>query len=422
MFGFHIAEPNEALIISGARGNGPADTEESVQFKIVTGGRAFVVPVLQNVRSLSLDLNKAEMTVRCFTTQGIPVDIRGVVAFKVGDDFPSIANAARRFLGKEQTMEDRVHDIFAGHIRGIVGSLTVEELIRDREKLNDQARLATNSDTEKMGLTIDSLQIAEIDDPTGYIDNLAKPQLAEVERNSRIAQAKNDREAGQAEAEASALKAQSVRDSDIKQAGFRAEVEKAQAEASQAGPRAEAESLKAVVEQETAVAKLAAEKREQQLAAEVVKPAEAEAQATAREAEGNKLATILAAEAEAAKMKQLGEAEASANRARGMAESEVIKAKGLAEGDALKARADGLATNQEAVIGQQLAERFPEVIAQAVKAFDHVDSMTVLNGADGVMSAVTSIIAQTGAALDTARTQLTAHTNGNGDAEHDSGR
>src|SRR3954463_16484678 len=192
MFGFKIAEPNEALIVSGKRGGGDG-AAESQQYRIVaSGNRVFVWPVIQSARTLSLDLKQATVPVNCVTTQGIPVTIRGVVAFKVGSDNTSIANAAQRFLHDPTTMEARVHELFAGHIRGIVGSLTVEQLIRERESLTKEAREATGLDMEKMGLVIDSLQIAVIDDPSGYIENLSKPDIARVQMESRIAQAQRD--------------------------------------------------------------------------------------------------------------------------------------------------------------------------------------------------------------------------------------
>src|SRR5262249_50313764 len=150
----------------------------------------------------NLDLNEAELAVECVTNQGIPVGLRGVVIFKVGDDFVSIANAARRFLDQQKAMPLRVHNVFAGHLRSIVGGLTVEEMIRDREKLTQHTRAASGAEMEKLGLIIDSLQIQEIDDPTGYIRNLAKPHAAAVDRDARIAQAAADRFATEAEQEA----------------------------------------------------------------------------------------------------------------------------------------------------------------------------------------------------------------------------
>jgi flotillin len=406
-FGYKIAEPNEALIVSGKRGGGGA--EESQQFKIVASGdRVFVWPFIQSARSLPLDLFQATVPVNCVTTQGIPVRIIGVVAFKIGADNDSISNAAQRFMHDPSTMEQRVKEIFAGHIRGIVGSLQVEELIRDREKLTTEARNATGLDMEKMGLAIDTLQIAEIDDPSGYIENLSKPDIARVQMESRIAEAQRDREASEREQENKALIAEAERESEIKQAGFRAEVDKAQAEAAQAGPLAEAESRQAVVERETEIAKLEAQRTEQQLQTTVRRPADAQAYAVAKQAEGARDATIREAEGQAEAAQKLGMAEAEADKAKGLASAEVTKAKGMAEGEALKARADGLAANQDAVIGQTLVEQLPRAIEAAAGAFSNVDNMTVLNGADGVMDAVTSIVTSVGATLSTARKQFSA--------------
>ncbi|NUP32252.1 MAG: flotillin family protein, partial [Streptomycetaceae bacterium] len=198
---WRVAEPNEALLISGSRHRNEG-LSEGLGFRIVTGRGTLVLPGVQAVRKLSLDLNAADLAVDCVTKQGIPVHLRGVVIFKVGDDYISIANAARRFLDQQKLMTDRVHSVFAGHLRSIVGGLTVEELIREREKLTEQTRASSGSEMEKLGLIIDSLQIQEIEDPTGYIGNLARPHAAAVERDARIAQALADRDATEAEQEA----------------------------------------------------------------------------------------------------------------------------------------------------------------------------------------------------------------------------
>ncbi|MGH9120742.1 MAG: flotillin family protein, partial [Acidimicrobiales bacterium] len=169
---WRVAEPNEALIISGLRQHTPSDSvQESLGFKVVTGRGTLVIPGVQAVRRLSLDLREAELGIDCVTHQGIPVGIKGVVIFKVGDDFTSIANAARRFLDQQGEMDQRVHNVFAGHLRAIVGNMTVEEMIRDREKLTLLTRESSGTEMEKLGLIMDSLQIQEIDDPTGYIEN-----------------------------------------------------------------------------------------------------------------------------------------------------------------------------------------------------------------------------------------------------------
>lgn len=280
------------------------------------------------VRKLSLDLNEADLDVECVTSQGIPVQVKGVVIFKVGDDTVSIANAARRFLDQQKMMGQRVHNVFAGHLRSIVGGLTVEEMIRDRERLTGETRAASGTEMEKLGLIIDSLQIQEILDPTGYIKNLAAPHAAAVQRDARIAAAAADREATEAEQEAFARKAEATRNSGIQQAGYQAEMDTAAARALQAGPLAQAASRQEVVVQETKVAELEGHRKEQQLQAEVRKPADARAYETRTKAEADRDARISAAEAQARETELKAAAEANRVKIAAQAEAEATKARG----------------------------------------------------------------------------------------------
>ncbi|MDX2646786.1 SPFH domain-containing protein [Streptomyces sp. PA03-1a] len=440
---WRVAEPNEALVISGSK-HRTDGVGEGMGFRIVTGRGTLVLPGVQAVRRLSLDLNEAELNVDCVTQQGIPLKVHGVVIFKVGDDMVSIANAARRFLDQQKFMPERVHNVFAGHLRSIVGGLTVEQMIRDRERLTAETRAASGSEMEKLGLIIDSLQIHEIVDPTGYINNLAAPHAAAVQRDARIAQAEADRLATEAEQQAAARMAEATRDSQILQAGYMAERDKATASSRQAGPLAEAAARQEVVVQETRVAELEAQRREQQLQADVRKPADASAyekrtlaeaerdarisaaEAKAREtelaaiAEANRVKTAAAAQAEqtriggeaaAAATRATGEAEAAATQARGLAEAEAAKAKGLAEAESIKARAAALAENQEAVVAQQLAENWPEIVRAGAEAFGNVDHMVLLNGADGMSEMFAKALTMGGTGLGLAR-QLLAQMNG----------
>ena len=423
---WRVAEPNEALIISGFRTRRETTAiGESMGFKMVTGHGTLVVPGVQVVRKLSLDLNEAELAVDCVTQQGIPVHLKAVVIYKVGDDFSSIANAARRFLDQQDMMNARIQNVFAGHLRAICGSLTVEELIRERDKLTEATRAAAGTEMEKLGLVIDSLQIQEIDDPTGYIQNLAKPHAVLVLKDARIAQAHADREATEIEQQSLALKAQSARDSQIKQSTYQADVDRAAAEAKLAGPLAEATARQEVVVQQTKIAQLEAERKEQELQVSVRKPADAAAYEKRTVATAQRDADIAAAEArarqvelqadadakrvelnakaQASSTRQIGEAEAAATQAKGLAEGNAIKAKLLAEAEAIRARADALASNQEAVIGQTLAEKWPEIVAAASKAFSNIDQLVVLNGADGVNEILGKVMAQGAAGLSVAR-------------------
>lgn len=402
---WRVAEPNEALIISGLRTDNPDaaatrdEHEVNLGFKIVTGKGTLVIPGVQTVRRMSLDLREAELQIDCVTHQGIPLGVKGVVIFKVGDDFHSIANSARRFLDQQDQMDHRVHNVFAGHLRAIVGSMTVEEMIRDREKLTALTRESSGTEMEKLGLIVDSLQIQEIIDPTGYIENLARPQAVAVESEARIASAEADRAATQAEAEAEARKAEAVRDSSIKQAGYQAEVDQAEALAQQAGPLSDAKARQQVVAEATKVAKLEAEQAEQRLYVEVRKPADARAYEQRTLAEAERDATLLAAEAEAEHARVVG-----------LAEAEAIEARGLAEAAALAARAEALAENQDAVIGQELAERWPEIVEAAARPFGNIDNLTVLNGAAGLSEALASALSQGVAGLGLARQLLASGT------------
>src|SRR3954453_13817247 len=407
MFLYKVAEPNEALIISGLRAHhGPEGDAAGLGFKIVVGKGAWTLPLLQKVRRLSLDIHEAELDLECVTTQGIRVGVKAVVIYKIADDYQSIANAARRFLDQEEQMDVKVHNVFAGHLRSIIGTMTVEDLIRNREKLTKATRESSASEMQRLGLTIDSLQIQEMLDTSGYIDNLSMPEAARVAKEARIAQAASDREATEREQEADALKVAARSASEIKQAESQAQAQRAQAEAEQAGPLAAATARQQVVVQETKVAELEAQRTEQQLQTAVRKPADAEAyktrtvavaardarisqaEAQAREvelkAEADAKRVKLEAEATAMRTQQIGKAEASATEARGLAEGEAVRAKGLAEAQAIKARAEALARNQEAVIGQQIAEQLPQIVGEAAKAFGSIGQLTVLNGAEGI--------------------------------------
>ncbi|MEU4083130.1 SPFH domain-containing protein [Streptomyces aureus] len=442
---WRVAEPNEALIISGSK-HRTEGLEEGMGFRIVTGRGTLVLPGVQAVRKISLDLNETELHVDCVTTQGIPLKVRGVVIFKVGDDFVSIANAGRRFLDQQKMMAERVHNVFAGHLRSIVGGLTVEDMIRDREKLTGQTRAACGTEMEKLGLIVDSLQIHEIEDPTGYIRNLAMPHAAAVQRDARIAQAEANRLATEAEQKAAARMSEATRDSEIQQAGYQAERDKAAATAQMAGPLAAAAAQQDVVVQETRVAELEAHRREQQLQADVRKPADAQAyeiraraeaerdarisaaQAKAREtelaaaAEATRVKVAANAEAEATKARgaaaaeatrATGEAEAAAAQAKGLAAAEATRAQGLAEAEAIQARAAALAENQEAVVAQQLAENWPEIVQAGASAFGNVDHMVLLNGADGMSDLFAKALTMGGTGLGLAR-QLLASMNPEG--------
>jgi flotillin len=449
---WRVAEPDEALIISGLRASGrPEGTGESMGFGIVTGRGCLIVPGVTKVRTLSLEAHESEIIVPCVSQQKIRVDLRGIVVYKVGDDYRSIANAARRFLDRPAAeLETKVQNVLVGHLRAIAGSITVEEMISDQDKFTQQVRDRCTQEMESFGLVIDSFQIQSITSPSAYIENLAVPHQAQVEQNARIARANADREAVAQEQTAAAQIAESMRNTEIKKAGFQADIDRATQESEQQGPLAQARSRQAVVEEETRVAELQAQQTEQQLQVDVRKPADAEAyrqitlaaasrdvrirqaEAEAQEvrlhAEAAGAQTRIQAEAQAAAVKVQAEAQADATRLTGRAEGDAIRARGLAEGDAIKARmeaeaagielrAAALSTNQEAVIAQQIAQNLPEIVRAAASPFEHIGNFTVLDGAAGVTGAMAEIIQQAGTLAGMARRAFVPAALGNGHAE-----
>jgi flotillin len=408
---WRVAEPNEALVISGAGAvggvlSGEGDSE-TPSYKIAVGKGALVIPGLQTVRKLSLNAKKADLAVQTVTSQGVPVSVRGVVIYKVGNTPREIANAASRFLGEdEQTMASTVNELFSGHLRSILGGLTMEEIIRDRARMSSETRSSSAEEMETLGLKIDSLQIQEVDDPSGYIQNLAAPHQAAVERDARIAAAEANRAATEKEQAAAAAGAKAIADSEIAQSHVKAQADTARSQAEQAGPLAQAQAQKQVVVEQTEVAKLQAARREMELQTETVKPAEAErdariaaAEAKAREVEldagaqakrveieagANAKKVELEATAQARATEQTGLAKASATRATGEAEAAATAAKLGAEAEGIEKRAAALEKNNEAVIAQTLAEKAPELVRAAAESFRGIDNLTVFNGAEGM--------------------------------------
>jgi uncharacterized membrane protein YqiK len=419
-----IAEPNEALIVSGLGANGEHNVEspsgnnlDSLGFKIVVGRGTLVLPGFQTVRRLALESRSTGLSVNAVSNQSIPLTVKGIVAYKVGDDMASIANAARRFLDQDNTvMQATIHELFAGHLRAIVGGMSVEDMLHNREALTAKIRESLGDDLAALGLRVDSLQIQEIDDDSGYIKNLGKPQAAEVEAKARIAAANRDQEATEAEQIANAKKAAAVRDSEIKQSEFQAERDKASSTAAQAGPLAEAQAKQEVVRAETQTAELNAARQEKILETEVRKPADAEAYRQVKLAEAAKESRIAAAQAAAEETTLAGDAEAKATAAVGTAAAEAIKAKGLAEAAGIEARAKALSENQDAVIAQQIAEHYPEIVAAGASAMSNIDNMVVLNGAEGMADVLGQTLTMGGAGFGLAKSLIDAISNKDKDA------
>src|SRR6476469_6961024 len=272
MFGYRVPAPDQAMLISGGKSSG-------TPFRVVTGHGAYVMPFIRKVRFLTLAMCEAEVEETCVTQQGISLNVRAVIAFKVGNDTESIVNAGQRFLSDQDQMSVLTGRIFAGHLRSIIGSMTVEEIVTERQKLAAEVLETSKTEMAKIGLIVDSLQIQSIDDgDVGYIDAMSAPHKAAIQRQAQIAQAQATQASVEAEQVAARNQAEYARQTAIVQAEYSAEVDRAQAMAAQAGPLAQAHAQQEVLAAQTELAQRAALLRPQQLVAEVVKPAEAEAE------------------------------------------------------------------------------------------------------------------------------------------------
>ena len=272
MFGYRVPAPDQAMLISGGKTQG-------TPFRVVTGHGAFVMPFIRKTEFLTLAMFESEVSEACVTKQGIALNVTAVIAAKVGNDVESIVNAGQRFMSDQSQMSTLTGRIFAGHLRSIIGSMTVEELITERQKLATEVLEGSKEEMAKMGLIVDALQIQSIDDmKLGYIAAMAAPHNARIQQAAQIAQAAADQASAEAEQQSLRKQAEFERDTAVTRAGYAAETQTAQSKADQAGPLAQAQAQREVIDAQTDLAHRQADLRQQQLAAEVVKPAEAEAQ------------------------------------------------------------------------------------------------------------------------------------------------
>ena len=378
--------PNQAAVISG-RSRKLSDGTK-VGYRLVRGGATLIVPFLEKVEYLSLNVLTVPLaTSRAYTVQGVPVSVKAVANVKIKGDDDSMRAAAERFLGmKPEEFHKLVFQTLEGHLRAILGTLTVEEINNDRQSFAQKLTTEAAGDLEKMGIGLDALTIQEISDEEGYLDALGQRRTAEVQRDAEIGRAEALRDskikAALAMQEGEKVRlaseadiAASTRETEVKRAQFQAEIKREQATSEQAGPLSEAKARQEVVAQEVRVERIRTQeqiavqeqevlRREKELEATVVKKAEAERRAAVLlaqgqqeaailEAEGRKQALIATAEAESQKLQREGAGRASAIEAEGRAEAEKIRALGLAE--AAKIEAQGLA-HAKAVEAQGLAE------------------------------------------------------------------
>ena len=396
---YRVANANEALIVAGSRGAKVRDERGKLMVaaddkgvKVVVGGGTFVMPLVHRVGRLKLTVRQIGVVLDdAVTSQGIKVKVQGVATFKIGRDVESLRNAAERFLeAKDEHVDSIVKNVLEGSLRSIVGRLTIEELIMDRQKLQQEVQDAAKGDLSSSGLLIDAFTIQSISDESGYVDLLGAQKLAVVEKDARMAKAAADQLASVREAEAEQIKIQAQRDVALKRAEAQVQTAAAEARAAQAGPLAQADAQQEVTRKQTELATLSALRKEQELLSTTVKPAAAEAQAAIQRAEGEKRARIAAAEAGA-----------EAERLQGSAEAAVVLTKGEAEAKALAMRADAYKQFNDAAIIQTVLAALPDIVRAAAEPMEHIDSLTVMSadGASEMVKNTTRVVAESATAI-----------------------
>src|SRR5947208_440401 len=390
---YRKAGPHEALVVYGFRGK-----------RVITGHGTIVFPMVENCHDLSLELMSFDVAPQqdLYTKQGVAVTVEAVAQIKVKSDTESIWTAAEQFLTKtDQEREGLIKLVMEGHLRGIIGQLTVEEIVKQPEMVGDRMRSTCADDMSKMGLEVISFTIKEVRDKNEYISNMGRPDVARIKRDADVAAAEAERDTAIKRAEAmraaavakaqadkervlaetlsQAAQAEAQRDLQVKQANFLETVQKQKASADKAyelqtnvmQQQVIAEQVKIEQVQKTgqiAVQEAEIQRRERELVATVLKQAEIERR---------KIETL----AEAQKQKLIFEADgqAASTRATGEAEGEISCKKGEAEARALNVKAEAYQDYNQAAVIDKLISNMPEIVKALASPLANVDKITIVS-------------------------------------------
>ena len=408
---YRKAGPHEALIVYGFGGT-----------KIVKGHGAIVFPMVQVCRELSLELMSFDVAPQqdLYTKQGVAVTVEAVAQIKVKSDDESIRTASEQFLTKtDQEREGLIRLVMEGHLRGIIGQLTVEEIVKQPEMVGDRMRSTCAGDMNKMGLEVISFTIKEVRDKNEYITNMGKPDVARIRRDADVATAEAERDTAikralaqreaavakaqadqdrvQAETASLAKQAEAQRDLEVKKAQYLEVTKRQQAQADKAydiqtnimQQQVIAEQVKVQQvekEQQVKVQEAEINRREKELIATVLKQAEIERQRIETLAAAEKSRLTVEAEGHASSIRQQGEAEA-----------EIIFKKGDAEARAMNVKAEAFQEYNQAAVIDKLLTGLPEVVRALASPLANVDKITIVstgNGDAAGMNKITGDIAK----------------------------
>ena len=402
---YRKAGPHEALVVYGHGGT-----------KVIKGRGVVILPVIQTVRSLSLELMSFDVAPQqdLYTRQGVAVSVEAVAQIKVKSDPESIITSAEQFLTK--TDNDRqalIRLVMEGHLRGIIGQLTVEQIVKEPEMVGDRMRSTCADDMNKMGLEVISFTIKEVRDKNEYITNMGRPDIARIKRDADVAAAEADRDTAIKRAEsmrASAVaraqadqervlaetlslakQAESQRDLEIKKATYLETVNRQKAQADkayeiQANIMQQQVVMEAVkvrqIEKEAEVKVADAEilRRERELTATVLKTAEIDRKRIETLASAERQRSISVAEGLAQSIRMQGEAEA-----------EITFKKGDAEARAMNVKAEAYQEYNQAAVVDKLISSMPEIVRALAGPLSNVDKITIVSTGDGATSGMHKI-------------------------------
>lgn len=402
---FRKAGPNEALVVFGFRGT-----------RVVKGHGTIIFPMVENCRELSLELMSFDVAPKqdLYTKQGVAVTVEAVAQIKVRSDRESIETAAEQFLTKTPPQrEGLIRLVMEGHLRGIIGQLTVEEIVKQPEMVAERMRSTCAGDMNKMGLDVVSFTIKEVRDKNEYITNMGRPDIARIKRDADVAAAEAERDTAIKRAEALreaaiakaradqervlaetlslASQAEAQRDMEIKKASYLEGVKKQQAQADKAYEIqtnimqqqvvAEAVRVEQIEKQEQVkVQEAEIARRENELIATVLKQAEVDRR---------RIETLAGAERE----RLIAEADgrAAATRVQGEAEAEIIFKKGEAEAKAMNVKAEAYQEWNQAAVVDKLLTGMPEVVRAMAAPLSNVDKITIVSTGNGDSAGMSKI-------------------------------
>ena len=402
---YRKAGPHEALIVYGFRGT-----------RIVKGQGTVIFPMIETCRGLSLELMSFDVAPQqdLYTRQGVAVTVEAVAQIKVKSDPESIQTAAEQFLTKGPAeREGLIRLVMEGHLRGIIGQLTVEEIVKQPEMVGERMRSTCAEDMNKMGLEVISFTIKEVRDKNEYITNMGRPDVARIKRDADVAAAEAERDTAIKRAEATraaavakaqadqervmaetlsaAKQAEAQRDLEVKKATYKEMTTKQQAQADKAYELqtnvmqqqviAEAVKIRQIEkEQEIKVQEAEILRHERELIAQVLKQAEVEKR---------RIETL--AEAEKQRLMMEADGHASAIRAQGEAEAEIIFKKGEAEAKAMNVKAAAYQEYNQAAVVDKLITGLPEVVRALAAPLAKVDKITVVSTGNGTATGMNKI-------------------------------